>query len=127
MFEKKTASSDHIVAYKRCFIEKRIYVHKGWNLLIPCPKLFWTVQITLFEYQLGPICFSRVQIIKIIADKSNLNLTKMIWIWLKQFSPDQNSLYVPFQNNVDGPKWFWTHRRTRHKSLSSNRFDVNSL
>ena len=35
---------------------------------------------------------------------SNWNLTKMIWTRPKQFGPDQN--------NLGGPKSFWTYRRT---------------
>ena len=50
---------------------------------IPCPslgpKLFWTVQISLIEYQSfwkGPICFGWVQI---NLDRNDLDPTKTIW------------------------------------------------
>ena len=79
----------------------------AWKLnacitIMPCPsmgtKLFWTVQIILLEYQsfwTGPICFGWVQIyhsrqvqaIKISPEKSNLNLTKIIWTRPNQFGP----------------------------------------
>ena len=36
----------------------------------------------------------------------------MIWTRPKHFVPDQN--------NLDGPKSFWTNRRTRHQTLKSN-------
>ena len=62
-------------------------------------NLFWS----------GPNHFGLVEIIKISPEKSNLNLTKMIWTWPKQF--------VPVQNNLDDPKSFWTYRRTRHNNL----------
>ena len=78
------------------------------------PKWFWIVQIILVEYQsfwTCPIRFGQVQIIKISQEKSNLNLTKMIFTWPKRFWPDQN--------NLDGPKSFWFYRRTKHKFLST--------
>ena len=69
------------------------------------PKWFWTVQIVLDGYKLfwsGPIRFGQaqiildrfgqVQIIKISPEKSNLNLTKMIWTRPKQFLHVQNNL-----------------------------------
>ena len=53
------------------------------------PKWFWTIQIILVKYQsfLGgsnsfwsdPNHIAQVQIIKISYEKSNLNLTKIIW------------------------------------------------
>ena len=46
--------------------------------------------------------FGQVQIIKISPEKSNLNLTKMIWTSPKRIGPDQN--------NLDGPKSFWTYK-----------------
>ena len=44
----------------------------------------------MFDYQsfrTGPICFVQVQIIKTSPEKSNLNLTKMIWTQPKRFVP----------------------------------------
>ena len=68
---------------------------------MPCPsigpKSSWTVQIILVEYQsfwTGPISFGWVQIIKSSSEKSNLNLTRMIWTPPKQFAPNQNNLYL---------------------------------
>ena len=92
-------------------------VSKNKTKLMPCtsmgPKLFWTNQIILVEYQLfwtGPICFDRVQIIldrsklqKNSPEKSNLNLTK---IGLAQ-------------NIWTCTKYFGTCRMTRHESLLS--------
>ena len=49
----------------------------------------------LVEYQsfwTGLILFGRVQIIQISPEKSNLELTKMIWTQPKQFGHDQNNL-----------------------------------
>ena len=62
----------------------------------------------------GPNHLVQVQNIKISPEKSNLNLTKMIWIRTKQFAPDQNNLYLA-QINLNGQKSFWTYSRTRHK------------
>ena len=42
---------------------------------------------------MGPIHFGQVQIIKISQDKSNFNLTKMIWTRPKQFGFNQNNLH----------------------------------
>jgi hypothetical protein len=68
---------------------------------MPCPslgpKLFWTVQIILVEYQsfwTCPIRFKQVQIKKICPEKSDLNLTKMIWTQPNQIELDQNNLYL---------------------------------
>ena len=57
---------------------------------------FWRVNL----FWLGPNHFGQVQIIKIIPEKSNLNLTQMIWTQPKQFAPDQNNLYPS--------KYIWT-------------------
>ena len=59
-------------------------------------KLFWT----------GLSYFGQVKIIRNSPEKSNLYLTKTVWTWPKQFAPAQNKL--------DGPKSFWTYKRTRH-------------
>ena len=49
----------------------------------------------------GPICFGRVQIyfgqvqiIKFSSEKSDLNLTKMIWTRPKRFALNQNDCYL---------------------------------
>ena len=67
---------------------------------MPCPsmgpKLFWTVQIILVGYQtfwMGPIHFNQVQIKQISPEKSDLNLTKIVWTRPKQIVLDQNNLY----------------------------------
>ena len=81
---------------------------------MPCPpsmgpKCFWTVQIILVEYQsfwMCPIRFGQVQIIKNSPGNINLNLIKTIWTRPKQS--------VSVQNILDGPKSFWTDRRTGH-------------
>jgi hypothetical protein len=52
---------------------------------MPCPSM-------------SPNHFGQVQIIKISPEKSNLNLTKMIWTPPNQF--------VLVQNNLDSPKSF---------------------
>ena len=97
--------------------------------LMPCPsmgpKWFWTIQIILVEYQLywtGPIRFGQAQIIldmsklwKKIVQKS------LIWPWPKWYEPTKTiwtkpKQFVPVQNNLDGPKSFWTYRKTRHNS-----------
>ena len=95
------------------------------NTLMPCPfiithcspKLFLTrpnnfglVPIAFAgsnSFWSGPNHFELVQIIKISPEKSNLNMTKMIWIQPKWFGPDQNNLYpsktiLTVQNNF-GP------------------------
>ena len=46
-------------------------------------NLFW----------LGPNHFGQAEIIKISPEKSNMNLTKMIWTRPKQFALNQNNLY----------------------------------
>ena len=70
------------------------------EILMPCPCMgpnrFWTLQIILVDYELfwtGPICFGRVQIIKISPEKSNLTLKKMLRARPKRFGPDQNDWY----------------------------------
>ena len=75
----------------------------------------------LVEYQsfwTDPICSGWAQIIlersklgiQISQEKSNLNLTKMIWTQPKQL--------LPVQNNWDCPKSFWTYRRTIHDTFA---------
>ena len=124
--------------------------------LMPCPfmgpKWLWTVQIILVNildgsnlFWSGVNHFGQVQIIELSTEKSNLNLSKMIWTQPKWFGPDQNDLdptkmnwtskkrLVLDQNNLVGPKSFWTHRRIRHysaivwfKQIQANEFE-NSL
>ena len=63
---------------------------------MPCPsmgaKWFWTIQIILVEYGSNsfwsdPNHIGQVQIIKNSPEKSNLNLTKIIWTQPKRFGP----------------------------------------
>ena len=65
---------------------------------MPCPSMcqkyilnllnhFGRVPIILSD----PIRFGRVQIIKTSPEKSNLNLTKIIWTRLKRSGPNQNN------------------------------------
>ena len=90
------------------------------SILMPCPsmgpKWFWTVQIVLDGYKLfwlGPNCFGRVQIILVRFKLDFSRLIFIIWTCPKWFECGQNELVIN-QNNLDGPKLFWTHRRTRH-------------
>ena len=84
--------------------------------LMPCPsigpKLSWTVQIVLARFWLGPNPFGQVQIWFFWTNSYNLDLSKMIWTrpikWL-----------VLDQNDLDGPKSIWTHRRTRQQPPQS--------
>ena len=69
-------------------------------------KLFWTGPIHFGRVQIILEWFGQVQIVKSSPEKSNLNLTKMIWTQPKLFGPDQN--------NLDGSKSFWTYKRTKH-------------
>ena len=75
---------------------------------MPCPsmgpKWFWTVQIVLVGYKMfwlspnhygrGQIILNRSKLWKISTEKSNLNLTKMIWTQPKRFGHDQNIFSV---------------------------------
>ena len=66
-------------------------------MILDRPNDFGQVQIVMDGSNLfwsGPNHFGQVQIIKISPEKSNLNLTKMIWTRPKQFAPDQNNLYL---------------------------------
>ena len=77
----------------------------GSKIILDLPNDFGRVPI-IFDgsnsFGSGPNHFGQVQIIKISSEKSDLNLTKMIWTWPKQF--------IPIQNNLDGPKSFLTYR-----------------
>jgi hypothetical protein len=67
----------------------------GSKMILDCPNHFGLVQFVLVGsnlFWLGLDHFGWVQIIKISPQKSNLNLTKMIWTWPKQFGADQNNL-----------------------------------
>jgi hypothetical protein len=55
----------------------------GSKMILDVSNVFWS----------GPNHFGQVQIIKISPEKSNLNLTNIIWTWPKQFGPHQNNLY----------------------------------
>ena len=77
-----------------------------------CPSMGPNNFGRLQSFWTGPIRFGQVQIIKISPEKSNLYLTKMIWTRPKQF--------VLVQNNLDGPKSFWTYRRTGKNTQSWN-------
>ena len=56
-------------------------------LVLDVSNLFW----------LGPNNFGQVQIRKINPGKSNLNLTKMIWMRPKLFGPDKTICSCPKQ------------------------------
>ena len=68
-------------------------------------KLIWTVQIWLCTNPFGRVLF--------VLDKSKLlkNSPENYFDSSKRFGPDQN--------NLDGPKWFWTNERTRHASTTT--------
>ena len=63
---------------------------------------------------LGPDHYGQVKIIKKSSikveleepDQNDLDLTKTVWTRPKHFAT--------VQNNFNGPKSFWTNRRTRH-------------
>ena len=63
---------------------------------------------------MGPNHFCQVQIRLFWTNFCNLDLTKTNWTGPKQLVLDQNYL--------DGPKSFWTHRRTRQETLILNLF-----
>ena len=68
------------------------------------PRWFWSVQIIFGlvpiawlrsnSFWSGPNHYGQVQIIKISLEKSNLNLTKILWPRPKQFGPNQNNLHL---------------------------------
>jgi hypothetical protein len=84
-------------------------------------KLFWTIQIVLDGCKLfwwGLNCFGQVQIILVRFKIDFSGLIFIIWTCPKWFGPDQKKWTHPKwlvldQNNLNGPKSFWTHRRTR--------------
>ena len=66
-------------------------------MILDRPNDFGQVQIVMDGSNLfwsGPNHLGQVQIIKISPEKSNLNLTKMIWTRSKQLALDQNNLYL---------------------------------
>ena len=61
------------------------------------PNPFGRVPIILDgsnSFWLGPNHLKQVQIIKLSAEKFNLNVTKMTWIWPKQFERSKIILYL---------------------------------
>ena len=65
--------------------------------------------------------FEQVQIIKISPEKSNLNLTNIIWTQPKRFGPDQNNFY---SYNLDGDKRHPQHQISYHRGLESPYFEI---
>ena len=68
----------------------------GSKMILDRPNYFGWVWIILDgsnSFWSGPNHFGQVQIIKISPEKSNLNLTKMIWTQPKWIGPVQNDLY----------------------------------
>ena len=66
-----------------------------YRFLIPCPigpKLFWTDQIVLFG-------------------------SKSFWSGSNYTFLEYFLLFGPVQNDLVGPKSFWTHRWTRHECV----------
>ena len=89
-------------------------------MILDHPNHFGRVPIVLEgsnTFWAGPNHFGQEQIVKISPEKSNLNPTKIIWTKQKRLAPDQNSLYLSKTIYLDGPKSFWTYRRTRHEIL----------
>ena len=107
----RTCACEHRSGRARCVraMQKTVATHT--LLFMTIADFFGTLAIGLDRSNLfwsGPNYFGRAQIIKIGPEKSNFTLPKTIWTWPKQLVLDQNDLF--------GPKSFWTHRRTRHKS-----------
>ena len=68
----------------------------GSKIIFDRPNYFGRVPIILDgtnSFWSGSNHFGQVQIIKISPEKSDLNLTKIIWTSSKRFGPDQNNLY----------------------------------
>ena len=75
----------------------------GSKIILDCPNHFGRVSIVLDgsnSFWSCPNHFGNFQIIKISPEKSNLNLTKMIWAQAKWFGPNQT--------NLDLSKTIWT-------------------
>ena len=82
-------------------------------MILDHPNHFGQVPIILVSssaFWSGPNHYGQVQIIEISLEKSNLKLTKIMWLQPKQFGirPKQ---FVLLKNN------FWTYRRRRHPSI----------
>ena len=65
---------------------------------MPCPSMGPNSFVPIVldrsnSFWLGPNHFRQAQIIEISSEKSNLNLTKMIWTRPKRYGPDLNNLY----------------------------------
>ena len=71
------------------------------KMILDCPNCFGRVQTILVRFKM---IFYNLN----LSIMQDLDLTKPNWTQSKQLLLDQNYL--------DGPKSFWTHRRTRHKS-----------
>ena len=68
----------------------------GFKMILDCPNHFGRVPIVLDwsnSFWWGPNHFESIQIIKFGPQKSNLNLTKIIFIQPKLFGLDQNNLH----------------------------------
>ena len=73
-------------------------------VLYMAPRWFWSVQIIFGRVPIvwlrsnsfwsGPNHYGQVQIIRISLEKSNLNLTKILWPRPKKFGPNQNNLHL---------------------------------
>ena len=111
-----TISSHFFANYIKIFHKTDALSFYGSKMILDRPNYFGWVRIVLDGSNSFWSCsnhFGKVQIIKISPEKSNMNLNKMIWSWPKQTWPKQ---FASVQNNLDGPKSFWTFRRTRQKS-----------
>ena len=86
---------------------------------MPCPSMgpkLFRVENYLVKYQIGlggtnlfwsgSNNFGQVQIIKISPEKSNLNLTKIIWTRPKRFGPNQN-IFFPIKTIWTVQNNFW--------------------
>jgi hypothetical protein len=68
----------------------------GSKMILDCPNDFGRVPIILDRFNSfwsGPNDFGQIQIIIISPEKSNLNLTKMIWTRPKRFGRNQNNFH----------------------------------
>ena len=66
-------------------------------MILNCPNHFCRVPFVLVgsnSFWSGPNHYGQVPIIKVSLEKSNLNLTKIMWPQPKQFGPDQNNLHL---------------------------------
>ena len=103
---QKYSKFDHLRNHEFYNLISRIYTYA---LSFYGSKLFWSSSNRFDRpksFWLGTNHFGQVQIIRISQEKSNLNLTKIIWTRPKRFGQDPNNLYQS--------KTIWTNRRTRH-------------